>query len=390
MKTYNVLTITPFFPPDKGGLSYHVFNLNTNLINQGNSVSIVATKHLGNKISELDIGSKLYMRINSIYLPGWPYPTLRSFGIPVDLGNKVDSIIRKGSFDVVHVHGHHYPISWFAINSAQKYGIPLVLTLHGMYALNPKVLGGKSKVEDYFNKFIFKKYISKTKTVIGLTDQITNYAKLYGNNTLKYFTIPNGVNTSIFQDNLKRKSTYREKFHLCQNSLVLLFVGRFEQVKGIIEFANAAKNIIKNEKVEIIIVGAGSLESQVRSIVNGNSRIHLLSWQPYEKIHELYIASDIFVIPSRFEALPLTMIEAMNAGLHIVYTPVGGMPDILMGYTPKTLLNKVSTEEIQNVLADLVSNFSLTGLEESLTYAKQFDWKKIALQTSKVYSECIS
>lgn len=388
MKNYNILTVTPFFPPDKGGLSYHVFNLNTNLISDGNFVSIIATKKIGNKISELDIGSKLSTRLNSIYLPGWPYPTLRSFGIPIDLGNKIDSVIKKGSFDIVHVHGHHYPISWFAINSAKKYGVPSVLTLHGMYALNPYVLGGKSKIEDYFNKFVFKKYISKTRAVIGLTDEITNYVKLYGNDTIKHFTIPNGVNTSVFQDNLKRKKEYREKFHLSQDSIVLLFVGRFEQVKGVIEFANAVTNITKNEKTEVIIVGRGALESQLRSIVKGNSRIQLLDWQPYEKIHELYIASDIFVIPSRFEGLPLTIIEAMNAGLHIVYTPIGGMPDILKGYAPKTLLNKVSAQEIQDVLNGVISDFSLVDLDRSLAYARQFDWKKITLETYKAYLEC--
>lgn len=384
----NILTVTPFFPPDRGGLSYHVFNLCTNLIDQGNSISVVATKHLGRKISELDIGSKISTRSNSIYLPGWPYPTLRSFGIPIDLGKKVDSIIRNGNFDLVHVHGHHYPISWFAINSARKHGVPLVLTMHGMYALNPNVLGGRSRLEDYFNKFIFRKYISKTNVAIGLTNQITNYARLYGNDTIKYFTIPNGVNTSIFEENLKKKYEYREKFHLRKESKVLLFLGRFEQVKGIIEFSNAAKNIVKDDKVEVVIAGTGTLEPQVRSIVHRNDRIHLMGWYPYEKIHELYIASDILVVPSRFEALPLTVIEAMNAGLHIVYTPVGGMPDILERYTSKTLLDRVSSEEIQKVLRGVISNFSQTDFK-SLSYAKQFDWKRIAQETSKTYSECI-
>ena len=390
MKTYDILMITPFFPPDMGGLSYHVFNLTANLIRKKNSVSIVATKHLGKNISELDMDSKLSTRINSIYLPGWPYPTLRSFGIPVDLGNKIDSIIRKGSFDIVHIHGHHYPVSWFAASSAQKYNIPSILTMHGMYALNPNVLGGKSKIEEYFNKFITRKYISKTRGIIGLTEQITNYAKLYGNNALKYFTIPNGVNTSLFKNNLKRKNEYREKFHLSQDSTVLLFLGRFEHVKGVVEFATAAKNITKNEKIEILIVGAGSLESQVRSLVHGNNRIHMLNWQPYEKIHEIYIASDIFVIPSRFEALPLTIIEAMNAGLHIVYTPVGGIPDILNEYAPKTLLSTISTQEIQKVLADLISNFPSINLNQSFAYAEQFDWEKIAEQTTNAYSDIIS
>src|SRR5713226_4032182 len=151
MMKFNILTITPFFPPNQGGLSFHVLNLTTNLMSQGNTISVAAPKHLGEKISDPEIGLKSSVRINSIYLPGWPFPSLRSFSIPMDLGKKIDSIIRKGDFDIVQVHGHHYPISWCGINSARKYDIPTVLTLHGMYALNLNKLGGKSKVENYFN-----------------------------------------------------------------------------------------------------------------------------------------------------------------------------------------------------------------------------------------------
>ena len=43
----------------------------------------------------------------------------------------------------------------------------------------------------------------------------------------------------------------------------------------------------------------------------------------------------------------------MNAGLHIVYTPVGGMPDILQEYFAKTMLRATSTEEIQKTLTSL-------------------------------------
>jgi len=391
VKTYKILTVTPFFPPDVGGLSTHVQNINANLIKEGNDVSIIVPKHMDNKIKEPnEIFSKVY-RMNSIYLPGWPYPTLRSMSVPIDLGLKIKSVIRNGDFDIIHVHGHHFPTSWMAINFAYKYGVTSVLTMHGMYALNPNVLGGKSLIEDCLNKYVFTRILSKINGIIGLTEHITNYAKQFGKDTTKYFTIPNGVNTELFKKNLNKKVEYRKKYGINQNSIVFLFCTRFEHVKGIIEFAEAANNIVKKSGIEIVIAGKGSLGSQVKKIIGNSEHIHLFDWQPQEQIHELYIASDVFVLPSRFEALPLTIIEAMNAGLHIIYTPVGGVPEILEGYSTKTILSRVSTDEIENVVFKVISKFrSPDNMNELLEYAQKFDWSYVTSNTVKVYAECIS
>ena len=390
MTKFKILTVTPFFPPDIGGLSYHVQNLNLNLVKQNNNVSIVAPKHLTQETPSPDDVLNHVFRIPAIYLPGWPYPTLRSVSIPIDLGLKIKSLIQNGKFDLVHAHGHHYPISWIAINAAHKYRIPSILTLHGVYGLNPNVLGGKSQIEDLFNKQVFAKILSKTNTVIGLTSKITDYAKMYGTSSTKYFTIPNGVNTSLFKDNFTKKKEFREKYHINQNSLVILFSTRFEVNKGIIEFTHAVKQIIKKENIEVVIVGQGSLESFVRTNLGGINGIHILKWHPPEKIHEIYIASDIFIIPSQWEGLPLTLIEAMNAGLHIVYTPVGGIPEIIKDYSPKTLLSKVASDEIFNVLNKLISNFPSENINDSLSYAQKFDWKEIAVDTLRAYEECVN
>ena len=172
---------------------------------------------------------------------------------------------------------------------------------------------------------------------------------------------------------------------------MILFLGRFEQVKGIIEFENAVKNILKNFQVEVLIVGGGSLEDKAKLILKGIKRVHFVPWQPVKDIHKFYIASDIYVLPSKFEGLPLTMIEAMNAGLHIVYTPVGGIPEVIEGYSRKTLLKTPSSKEIQNVLSKLISEYSSSeGIDEALEYARKFDWHNLAQETINVFDECLN
>jgi glycosyltransferase involved in cell wall biosynthesis len=381
-----ILQVTPFFPPDKGGIASHVFKLCKHLHNQNISVSVASPKRLGATLEGFGLTVK---RLNSLYLPGWPYPTLSSVSIPFDFGIRLRSLIRNGQFDIIHIHGHHYPISWLAVNAANKYGIPVALTLHGTFSLNPYVSGGKTGIEIWLNKNFFPRVLNNASAIIGLTKQITKYAMMFGGNTTQYFTIPNGIDTDIYTENLDLKKKYREKYGFSPDAIIILFLGRFEHVKGILEFVNAAKELTNElgKRVEVVLVGGGSLEQEIVQKSNSTCGIHILGWQKEDMVHEIYIASDIFVLPSRFEALPITVIEAMNAGLHIVYSAVGGVPEILQPYPKKTPLSEVTSQKIRQALVSVIEeNFFDPKLNNlSTEYAKTFDWRKIIIQVKGVY-----
>lgn len=327
------------------------------------------------------------VRIPSLYLPGWPYATLRSFSFPVDLGTTVKKIMKKDSFQIIHVHGHHYPTSWLAIRTAKKLGIPSVLSLHGMYALNPNVLGGKSIIEEVFNKLIFARVLRNSSVVSGGTSQIISYARRYHSDDSKYVIIPSGVNTDLYEEHAGKKEEFRRKFNLIHDSTILLFVGRLEKVKGIITFCEAAKKLLsKHDNVEVVIVGTGSLYTQVNSSVGKIKKVHLLGWLPYSDLFKIYIAADVFILPSIFEALPLTILEAMNAGLHIIYTPVGGVEDILTGYYLKTKIELSDPGHIERAVTRFVnSGHNSVDRTESLAYARTFSWRRTALDFQNLY-----
>src|SRR5919112_5125857 len=98
-RNFKTLHVTPFFPPDRGGIANFVSDLCQSLGKQGNNIAIIAPKRINSKIPLAYDSSKNIIRINCIFLPGWPYPTLRSVSIPIDLGLKLDSLIQKGYFD---------------------------------------------------------------------------------------------------------------------------------------------------------------------------------------------------------------------------------------------------------------------------------------------------
>ncbi|WP_458747521.1 glycosyltransferase family 4 protein [Candidatus Nitrosocosmicus sp. T] len=386
-----ILHITPFYPPHFGGISTHVRNLTELTVRSGNDFNVICpTDRLRNKNEKLEP----IHRIPSIYLPPWPYPTLQSVSIPMDFGYSIHKYMKKIKPDLVHVHGHHYPISWAGLIISNRQGIPNVLTLHGMYALNPAKVEGQTKFEELFNNTVFKVLLSHTSAVIGLTKRITNYAQRYGkNNKTSYYTVPNGIETLPYIVNQAKRQIYRKNYGIKESSVVILFRGRFEEVKGIIEFCKAVIKLLDrfSENIEIIIVGDGKLKNEVNSIVKGKSSIHVLGWQPRSLVHELYILSDIFVIPSKFEALPITIVEAMNAGLHIVYTPVGGVVEILDPYSNKTQIDESSVDHIYNGLNSIITNSTYTASNiESSKYAESLDWKYIFPSIFNIYQSLVN
>ncbi len=384
-----ILQVTPFYPPSIGGISSVVFNICKELNKFKHDIHIVTSRNITDRDYHEERKFGNITQIRSIHLPGWPYSTLRNFSFPLDLGFKVDSIIKHNLFDVVHVHGHHYPLCWIALHSAHKHKIPTVLSLHGTYALNPTKLGGKSKIEDIFNKYIFKNILLKSNFVIGGTNQNIEYASRYSSLYNKFRIIPNGVDSNKFRTNLDRKKEFREKFRISQTKIILLYVGRFDESKGALNFVKASELLLHdhNDKFQVIMVGQGTLEHEIKSIAKGVKGIQIFDWQPAENIHEIYIAADVFILPSKFEGLPLTILEAMAADLHIIYSDVGGVNEILQGYSKKNMLKSISPEEISHTCLTLFGH-GINKFNSSYTgYAFNFDWQDIVRRINDVYEE---
>jgi glycosyltransferase involved in cell wall biosynthesis len=386
-----ILHVTPFYPPSIGGISNLVYSLCKELNKYDLDVHIITARGMMNNYYNEKGKSERFTEIKSVHLPGWPYSTLRNFSFPADLGYRVNAIIKSGRFDVVHVHGHHYPICWIALYSAHLNKIPTVLSLHGTYALNPTKLGGKSLIEDLFNKYMFKRILRKSDVVIGGTNQVIEYARNYSSPSTTFTIIPNGVNSDKFRTNLDGKREFREKYKINQTKTVILFVGRFDESKGALNFAKAAKLILTQHKneFEIIMVGRGKLEHQIRSIAQGIEGFRLLEWQPAEEIHEIYISADIFILPSKFEGLPLSILEAMAAGLHIIYSDVGGVNEILQGYPKRIMLNSIAPEEISRVCLSVSEKGMVNNQKNNSDYRFDFDWRNIAKKIYDVYDDLV-
>jgi len=138
------------------------------------------------------------------------------------------------------------------------------------------------------------------------------------------------------------------------------------------------------------IAGNGEIE-QSRSLcydLGLSDRVTLPGWQEPEQVAELLRSADIFVLPSHFEGLPVAILEAMAAGLPVISTPVGAIPDAVKDGVTGFLVQAGATGMLAEAIAKLVND---RGLRERMGEAgrnlaeSQFSIEAVAKKIGTIY-----
>jgi glycosyltransferase involved in cell wall biosynthesis len=144
-------------------------------------------------------------------------------------------------------------------------------------------------------------------------------------------TIRNGINAGNSARSIDQIAARRKLGLPIGDALIIGGVGRLDAVKGFDVLLNAAASLAADyPNLFIALAGDGplrqSLEQQTARLGIAN-RVHFLGFR--QNITEVYEALDIFAMPSRCEALPYALLEAMTAELPAVASNVGGVPEVV-------------------------------------------------------------
>lgn len=136
--------------------------------------------------------------------------------------------------------------------------------------------------------------------------------------------LPNLIDEKLFGTKVGElrldRGSIRAKWGLSAGEFAMLWPARLdERTKGILNFLRAVKELL-NSRVRILIPGTGPDRGDIEAWIASNSisSVRLLGWQPEDKMLELYAASDFFVLPSLMDPNPLSVIEALWAGLPVL------------------------------------------------------------------------
>jgi glycosyltransferase involved in cell wall biosynthesis len=252
------------------------------------------------------------------------------------VGRYVKKLHEKYHFDVIHGHG---PDAGFLLY--YRPNTRVVTTVHGAYlgeylALKKErmglniitwtriVLGARLYTE------IEKVACKRSDAVITVTPKDKPLiVKSYGIAPHKVHVIPNGVDVEYL-----KSLANRYEFDLSAERPWVLFVGRLAPRKGLLDLLHAWR-ILKEKmqcKGSLLIAGSGELLSIVKLYAQKNLNIIYLSLVPRGKLMKIYEESDIFVLPSLFEGLPYTLLEAIAFSKPLLISKYLGLQDVLKDY----------------------------------------------------------
>jgi len=290
----------------------------------------------------------------------------------------------KENFDIIHTHVFGHPHVLFASLAAKLTGAKLIHTTHCPWTQAHRSLLG--------NLLLKLTYPTLSKFAVNLSDKIIAITPWELEFFRKYklkkpIIIPNGVDNLFFKK--IRNNSFKKKI----KGKIVLFFGRLNITKGPDKFILAAKEILKERKdIHFVLVGPDEgMKSKLIKMINKDKNILLLDpIYDRKKIAEMYQASNVYVMPSFREGLPLTLFEAMASGLPIVASPVNGIK-YEMTKDNGIFVNYGNINGLKEAILKILSNPRLArkyALNNKKT-ALRYNWDLIYQKTLKLYKEIL-
>jgi glycosyltransferase involved in cell wall biosynthesis len=291
------------------------------------TILLLLFKHYDRSRLDLELacaaGTSLETKARALGVPVHPVEMVRSPNPIRDVGALVRlcSIIRKGRYDIVH--GHSAKGGYLARLAARLSGrsktvySPQAFSYLSQQGLSRSVFHGLERLAVSWTDLVVASSQSEKKRAV----------QEVGFPESRVTVIPNSVD---FSDNV-----IAEKVTPSAEPVVLT-VGRFAYQKNLEMFVRVAAIVLRTHPLtQFVILGAGfagPLEATVRAAIQEADlaqRVRILPWATREEALKEMARAHVFVLTSRFEGMPNTLLEALMLGKPAVVTDVDGSRDVL-------------------------------------------------------------
>jgi len=274
-------------------------------------------------------------------------------------------IIKRGEYNIVHVH--LFPASFFVAVASifLDRSIKFIFTEHSIY--NRRRAFRIFKVLDYFTYLRYRKIICVSKQV---------------KSSLEKWLPSASYKTVIIRSGIPLNALPGKQL---QKIYDVLFVGRLERVKGVDILLRAAECLKKkySMKIRIGIVGTGVLLSDLKRLsinLGINNTVEFLGVRG--DILSLLDKSSIFVLPSRWEGLPISILEAMSRNVPVIATSVGGISEVINDGEDGVLVTPENPELLAGAIIYLLENEGLRAKLATNAFKKVKEEFSIDMYTS--------
>jgi len=349
-----------------GGAQMHVLELMKYMIKEGHQVALMSYPGGWLEAEAKNIGVKFFSNSNFSN----SYNPLNALMAIL----KIKKNIQSFEPDLVHCHSSG---AGFLGRMAVRGRVPTLFTAHS-WAFTEGAPFMRKVIAIIAEKFV-SRYASK---IICVSEFDRSLAIKYGiiqeNKLVQIYNTFPLIETNNQKENQK---------------INILSIGRFAYPKRfdilIDSIAILPKDIIGNIKLNI--VGFGLQEKKIENLVKKlklDNNVFIIGKKSPEELRDILIKSDIFILISNHEGLPITILEAMSVGLPVIASRVGGIPEEIDSSCG--ILVKNDKEEIQNAILELIRDKNTRLLMGANAYKKvreKFSRENFLEKTVNIYKE---
>ena len=256
-------------------------------------------------------------------------------GLDRKCAKKFKELINKINPDVLHTHLNSV-LTYYLAFGAKKQNWKVYHTVHNV---------ADKETTDFPNKFARKRLLKQhILTNVAISDKIKGTILNYYGTKYEVPVIYNGINL------VKTKAEEKE--------YDFINVARFTHQKNHMYLLDELK-ILKetNPNVKVVLLGDGELlepAKQKAKVLGLEDNVTFVGYT--NEVYKYMSKSKAFVLPSLFEGNPITILEAMNSGLPIIASDVGGVSDVLVNERNGLLINPLNKNELANAMNKLLNN----------------------------------
>jgi D-inositol-3-phosphate glycosyltransferase len=384
---------------DAGGMNVYISEVSKQLAGMGIEVEIF-TRATG---SELPPRVELVPGVTVRHITAGPFEGLDKNDLPAQLCAFTSGVLREeashepGWFDLVH---SHYWLSgqvgWLA---KERWGVPLVHTMHTMARVKNAALADGDAPEPQLRAIGEAQVVAAADRLVASTaEEAGQLVDLYDADPALVATIAPGVDLDVFAPGSRAEA--RQRIGVAPDAVMLLFVGRIQALK--------APDVVLAAAAELLAADPTIRDRLVVAVVGGPSgsglaqpeHLHKLAGAlgvadvvrferpvPQPELADYYRAADLTLVPSYTESFGLVAVESQACGTPVVAAGVGGLRIAVRDGVSGVLVEGHQPGEWAAVVRRLLADpprrerMSAGGVE----HAREFGWSTTASRLLDLY-----
>jgi D-inositol-3-phosphate glycosyltransferase len=389
---------------DAGGLNVYVVEVAKRMAARGVEVDIFtrAVTRDAPPVAELVPG--VLVR----HVPAGPFEDLDKSDLPAQLCHFTFEVLRTeaayapGRYDLVH--GHYWLSGHVGAVAKERWGVPLVQSMHTLGKVKNAALARGDAAEPARRLRGEADVVAAADRLVANTDEeARQLAGLYGADPAKIWTVNPGVDLSVFRPGPAGQA--RRRLGLPADGHVIVFAGRVQPLKAPDVALRAAAVLVRDNpalarSLTVAFIGgpsgAGRADpDQLTELANALGIAGLVRLEPpcpQAELADWYRAATVVMVPSYSESFGLVAVEAQACGTPVIAASVGGLRTAVQDGASGILVNGHDPASYARALGGL---FASPGLRDRLArgaveHASRFGWGVTVDRLLTVYAGAIS